>query len=142
MIRLPVITSLLELRAFAVLPARQLIPPWRGSLFLCQFLKFWRGAVSSDIRVGSTTGEFSESRCRRFSKGFIEVSTELLQLLIKSVNEVKQTLSSIDDRLRNVEKTLAENKGRHSELVTAKDIFVVICGIAAVIVSFIRLTQK
>ena len=51
------------------------------------------------------------------------MSTELLQLLIKSVDEVKETLSSIDDRLRNVEKTLAESKGRRSGLVTAKDIF-------------------
>ena len=70
------------------------------------------------------------------------MSTELLQLLIKSVDEVKETLSSIDDRLRNVEKTLAESKGRRSGLVTAKDIFVVVCGIAAVIISFIRITQN
>ena len=70
------------------------------------------------------------------------MSTELLQLLIKSVDEVKETLSSIDDRLRNVEKTLAESKGRRSGLVTAKDIFVVVCGIAAVVFSFIRLTQN
>ena len=69
------------------------------------------------------------------------MSTELLNLLIKGIDEVKQTLTSIDERLRNVEKALAENKGRHSGLVTAKDIFVVICGIAAVIISFIRLTQ-
>ena len=70
------------------------------------------------------------------------MSTELLQLLIKSVDEVKETLTSIDDRLRNVEKAIAESKGRHSGLVTAKDIFVVVCGIAAVIISFIRITQN
>ena len=92
--------------------------------------------------VGSTTGTVSERRCRASSKGFFQVSTELLQLLIKSVDEDKETLTSIDERLRNVEKAIAESKGRHSGLVTAKDIFVVICGIAAVIVSFIRLTQN
>ena len=70
------------------------------------------------------------------------MSTELLQLLIKSVDEVKETLSSIDDRLRNVEAALSESKGRTSGLVTAKDIFVVVCGIAAVVFSFIRLTQN
>ena len=69
------------------------------------------------------------------------MSTELLQLLIKSVDEDKETLTSIDERLRNVEKAIAESKGRTSGLVTAKDIFVVVCGIAAVIFSFIRLMQ-
>ena len=70
------------------------------------------------------------------------MSTELLQLLIKSVDEDKETLTSIDERLRNVEKAIAESKGRYSGQVTAKDIFIVICGIAAVILSIFRLTQN
>ena len=39
-----------------------------------------------------------------------------------------------------IEKAIAENQDRHSGLVTAKDIFVVICGVGALIVLFVRLT--
>lgn len=46
-------------------------------------------------------------------------NTELLLLLIKSVNEVKDKLDGIDGRLRDVEKAIVENKGRHSGLVKA-----------------------
>ena len=38
-------------------------------------------------------------------------------------------------RLRDVEKSIAESKGKSSGLVTAKDVFVVLCGIAAVVIS-------
>ena len=47
-------------------------------------------------------------------------------LEVKSVDEVKDKLDGIDGRLSDVEKAIAGNSGRHSGLVTAKDIFVVI----------------
>ena len=34
-------------------------------------------------------------------------------------------------RLREVEKSITESEGKSSGLVTAKDVFVVLCGIAA-----------
>ena len=55
-------------------------------------------------------------------------SQELLKVLIKSVDDVKEKLDKLDDRFRHVEKAIAESSGRHSGLVTAKDIFVVLGG--------------
>ena len=72
---------------------------------------------------------------------FFEVSTELLKLLIKGIDEVKEKLDGIENRLRDVEKAIAENIGRHSGLVTAKDIFIVLCAVGALLVSLVRLTQ-
>ena len=68
-------------------------------------------------------------------------SQELLKLLIKSVDDVREKIEKLDDRLRLVEKSIAESSGRQSGMVTAKDVFVVLCGIAAVVISFVRLTQ-
>lgn len=67
---------------------------------------------------------------------------ELLNLFIRGIDEVKEKLDGIEDRLRDVEKAITENRGRHSGLVTAKDVFVVLRGIAAAVISFIRLTQN
>ena len=66
-------------------------------------------------------------------------SQELLKVLIKSVDDVKEKLDKLDDRVRHVEKAIAESSGRHSGLVTAKDIFVVLAGVGALILSFVRL---
>ena len=49
-------------------------------------------------------------------------SQELLSVLIKSVDAVKEKLDKLDERVRHVEKAVAESSGRHSGLVTAKDI--------------------
>lgn len=49
---------------------------------------------------------------------------------------------SIENWLRDVEKSIAESKGKSSGLVTAKDVFVVLRGIAAVVLSFVSLTQN
>ena len=56
-------------------------------------------------------------------------SQELLTVLIKSVDDVKEKLDKIDERVRDVEKAIAESSGRHSGRVTAKDIFVVLAGV-------------
>jgi len=57
-------------------------------------------------------------------KDYPVVSTpELLNLLIKGIDEVKEKLDGIKNQLRDVEKAIAESRGRHSGLVTAKDIF-------------------
>ena len=66
---------------------------------------------------------------------------ELYDLVQKGFDRLENRLISIENRLRNVEKSIAESKGKSSELVTAKDVFVQLCGIAAVVISFIRLTQ-
>ena len=66
---------------------------------------------------------------------------ELLSVLIKSVEGVNEKLDKIDERLRAVERSIAETRGRHSGLITAKDIFVVLAGVGALIISFVRLAQ-
>ena len=55
---------------------------------------------------------------------------------------MKAKLDGIENQLRDVEKAIAENKGRHSGLGTAKDIFIVLCAVGALIVSFVRLTPN
>ena len=66
---------------------------------------------------------------------------KLYDLFQKCFDRIETRLISIENRMRDVENTIAETKGKSSGLVTAKDVFVVICGIAAVILSFVRLTQ-
>jgi hypothetical protein len=66
----------------------------------------------------------------------------LYDLVQKSFDRLENRLISIENRLREVEKSIAESKGKTSGLVTAKDVFVVLCGIAAVVISFVRLTQN
>lgn len=68
-------------------------------------------------------------------------SQELLSVLIKSVDDVKEKLDKLDESFRHVEKSIAVSSGRHSGLVTAKDIFIVLAGVGALILSFVRLTQ-
>ena len=68
-------------------------------------------------------------------------SQELLKVLIKSIDDLGEKLDKIDDRVRAVERSLSETSGRHSGLITAKDIFVVLAGVGALIISFVRLTQ-
>ena len=60
----------------------------------------------------------------------------------RNLDRLENRLISIENRLRDVEKSIAESKGKSSGLVTAKDVFVVLCGIVAVVISFIRLTQN
>lgn len=67
---------------------------------------------------------------------------KIYNLIEKSFDRLENRLISIEERLRDVEKSIAESKGKTSGLVTAKDVFVVLCGIAAVVISFIRLTQN
>ena len=66
----------------------------------------------------------------------------LYDLVQKSFDRLENRLISIENRLREVEKSIAESKGKTSGLVTAKDVFVVLCGIAAAVISFVRLTQN
>ena len=66
---------------------------------------------------------------------------ELYDLIQKGFDRIENRLLSIENRLSEVEKSIAESKGKTSGLVTAKDVFVVLCGIAAVVISFIRLSQ-
>ena len=66
---------------------------------------------------------------------------ELYDLVQKGFDRLENRLIAIENRLSEVEKYIAESKGKTSGLVTAKDVFVVLCGIAAVVISFIRLTQ-
>ena len=68
-------------------------------------------------------------------------NTELLQVLIKSVNDVKEKLDGIDERLRNLETAFARSEGKKSGLVRIKAVFLFLCGLGALILSFVRLTQ-
>ena len=75
-------------------------------------------------------------------KDFFMKTDELYDLVQKSFDRLENRLISIENRLRDVERTISENKGRQSGLVTAKDVFVVLCGIAAVVISLVRLSQN
>ncbi len=67
---------------------------------------------------------------------------ELYDLMTKSFDEMKTTLTSIDERLRNVEKDVAELRGRKIGFSVLKDWIVAICAIAALIASIIALTNN
>ena len=67
---------------------------------------------------------------------------ELYDLVQRCFDRLENRLISIETRLRDVEKSIAESKGKTSGLVTAKDVFVFLCGIPAVVISFVRLTQN
>ena len=69
-------------------------------------------------------------------------NAELLKVLIKSVDAVNEKIDRLDERLRAVEKAIAEESGRYSGLITAKDVIVVIIGVGALVLSFVRLTQS
>ena len=66
---------------------------------------------------------------------------KLYDLVQKGFDRLENRLIRIETRLGEVEQHIAESKGKTSGLVTAKDIFVVLCGIAAVVISFVRLNQ-
>ena len=65
----------------------------------------------------------------------------LYDLVKRSFDRIEDRLISIENRMREVEKYISESKGRTSGLVTAKDVFIVLCAVAAVILSFVQLTQ-
>ena len=65
----------------------------------------------------------------------------LYDLVKTCFDRLENRLISIENRLREVEKYTAESRGKTSGLVTAKDVFVLLCGVAAVVLSFVRLTQ-
>ena len=65
----------------------------------------------------------------------------LYDLVKTYFDRLENRLIHIENRLRDVENHISESKGKTSGLVTAKDVFVVLCGIAAVVISFVRLTQ-
>ena len=67
---------------------------------------------------------------------------ELYDLVQKGFDRLENRLINLENRLSEVEKHIAESKGKSSGLITAKDVFVVLCGIAAVVISFVRLTQN
>ena len=66
---------------------------------------------------------------------------KLYDLVQRCFDRLENRLISIENRLRDVENSTAESKGKSSGLVTAKDVLV-LCGIAAVVISFVRLTQN
>ncbi len=68
-------------------------------------------------------------------------NAELLKVLIKAVDAVNDKLDKIDERLRVVESSISESKGRHSGLMTTKDVIIVIAAVGALVLSFFRLTQ-
>ena len=68
------------------------------------------------------------------------MNDENLYDLVKTYfDRLENRLISIEDRLRDVENHISESKAKR--LVTAKDVFVLLCGVAAVVLSFVRLTQ-
>ena len=64
---------------------------------------------------------------------------ELYDLMSKGFDDIKATLTSIDNRLRNVETDVAELKGRR---LAFKEWIPIGCAIIAVIVSIIALVKN
>ena len=69
-------------------------------------------------------------------------SQEMLNLVIKSLDEVKGSLTTIDGRLRNVENAVSKMEGGKSAWQHVKDVSLVVCGVAAVILAILRLTHN
>ena len=67
---------------------------------------------------------------------------KLYDLVKTCFDRLENRLIHIEDRLRDVENHISESRGKTSGLVTAKDVFVLLCGVAAVVLSFVRLTQN
>ena len=63
---------------------------------------------------------------------------ELYDLMSKGFDDIKTTLTSIDNRLRNVETDVAELKGRR---LAFKEWIPIGCAVIAVIVSIIALVK-
>ena len=64
---------------------------------------------------------------------------ELYDLMSKGFDDIKATLTSIDNRLRNVETDVAELKGRR---LAFKEWVPIGCAVIAVIVSIIALVKN
>ncbi len=64
---------------------------------------------------------------------------ELYDLMSKGFDDIKTTLTSIDNRLRNVETDVAELKGRR---LAFKEWIPIGCAVIAVIVSVIALVKN
>ena len=64
---------------------------------------------------------------------------ELYDLMSKGFDDIKTTLTSIDNRLRNVETDVAELKGRR---LAFKEWIPIGCAVIAVIVSIIALVKS
>ena len=64
---------------------------------------------------------------------------ELYDLMSKGFDDIKATLTSIDNRLRNVETDVAELKGRR---LAFKEWIPIGCAVIAVVVSIIALVKN
>lgn len=64
---------------------------------------------------------------------------ELYDLMSKGFDDIKTTLTSIDNRLRNVETDVAELKGRR---LAFKEWIPIGCAVIAVVVSIIALVKN
>ena len=64
---------------------------------------------------------------------------ELYDLMSKGFDDIKTTLTSIDNRLRNVETDVAELKGRR---LAFKEWIPIGCAVIAVIVSIVALVKS
>ena len=64
---------------------------------------------------------------------------ELYDLMSKGFDDIKTTLTSIDNRLRNVETDVAELKGRR---LAFKEWIPIGCAVIAVIVSIVALVKN
>ena len=69
-------------------------------------------------------------------------SQETLNLLIKSLNEVKESFTMIDGHLRKVENAVSKLEGGKSAWQHVKDVSLLVCGVAAVILAILRLTHN
>ena len=67
------------------------------------------------------------------------MTDKLYELILNQLEEIKETLKSIDERLRNVEIDIAEIKGRR---LAVKDWLIIAIAVGALVVSIITMVQK
>lgn len=70
--------------------------------------------------------------------GFIMENGKLFSFLKEHLEKIENKLDNIEERLRGVEAYMNKSQGG---LITAKDIFVILCAVGALVIGFIRLSQ-
>ena len=63
---------------------------------------------------------------------------KLFNFLKEHLEKIENKLDNIEERLRGVEAYMNKSQGG---LVTAKDIFILLCAVGAVIIAFVRLQK-
>ena len=68
--------------------------------------------------------------------------SEVVDILIKAIDDIKESLTSIDGRLRTLENEVSAIKAGKTGWQNLKDVCLVVFGLAAVVLAILRLTHN